>query len=377
MVIRSKLSVPVPIVSVPDFVFNSPDAPLSESPLLISAENPERFLSLSSYRDQSRRFAAGLKASGVKEGDRVFLASHNTIYNAVVFMGTVMAGAIFAGVQATYSVADVARQLEQTVPKVILATESFMPKLVEACQVASRKSNDIYLFDECLHGGPSHWTKLLLTERVAQDLTWESFTSKDAAMRTASLIYSSGSTGFPKGVEISHYQMIASVMQFRCTNAAMPLGGLFAHEGVSPPLCYMSMSQVLGQITACVNCPNLKVPIIVPNRGDFESVIENISKFQITSLLINPSFLVAMNKRPEIRGRVKEVSSLRVLVLIGSPVDHGQYEAFINLWGKESGRTLSALQVYGMTEYECPLQRPPKTNTFQAWRWGSGEELGK
>ena len=175
MVIRSKLSVPIPTVSVPDFVFNSPDAPLPESPLLISAENPERFLSLSSYRDQSRRFAAGLKASGVKDGGRVFLVSYNTIYNAVVFMGTVMAGAIFSGVQATYSVADVARQLEQTDPKVVLAKESFMPKLVEACQVASRESQKIYLFDECLHSGPSHWTKLLLTERVAQDFTWESF----------------------------------------------------------------------------------------------------------------------------------------------------------------------------------------------------------
>ena len=377
MVIRSKLSVPIPTVSVPDFVFNSPDAPLPESPLLISAENPERYLSLSSYRDQSRRFAAGLKASGVKDGDRVFLASYNTIYNAVVFMGTVMAGAIFSGVQATYSVADVARQLEQTDPKVVLATESFMPKLVEACQVASRESQKIYLFDECLHGGPSHWTKLLLTERVAQDFTWESFNSKDAAMRTASLIYSSGSTGFPKGVEMSHYQMIASVVQSRCTDAAMPQRGILDHEGISAPLCYMSMSQVVGQITACVNFPNLKMPIIIPNRSDFISVVENIAKFQVTSLLINPSFLVAMNRKPEMRRRLEEISSLRVLVLIGSPVDYGQYENFINSWNKEFGRTLIALQIYGMTEYEYLSPGSTQVNTLQAWRWGNCEELGK
>ena len=68
---------------------------------MIIAEDPERFLSLSSYGDRSRRFAAGLKASGVDEGDCVFLASHNTIYNTVVFMGSVMAGAIFVGIQAT------------------------------------------------------------------------------------------------------------------------------------------------------------------------------------------------------------------------------------------------------------------------------------
>ena len=350
MVIQSKLSVPVPIISIPDFVFKSPDGPLPENPLLISAEDPNRFLSLSSYRNLSRRLAAGLKASGVKEGDRVFLASHNTIYNAVVFMGTVMAGAIFVGVQATYSVADVARQLEQTDPKVILATEGFMPKLVEACQVAFQERKEIHLFDESLHRGTAHWTKLVSFERAAQDFIWESFNTKDAATRTASLIYSSGSTGFPKGVEMSHHQLIASIVQFRDTMSR----GIFAGSSAPAFLCYMSMSQVVGQTTACINYPNQNMPIIIPNRGDFVSVMENISKFQTTSLLINPSFLIAMNKRPELRKRLKEISSLSLLIPIGSPVDYGQYKDFVNLWSKEFGRTLVTFQIYGMTEYASP-----------------------
>ena len=131
MAIQSKISIPIPIIGIPDFVFKSRDVPLPESPLLISAEDSERFLSLSSYRDWSCRFAVGLKAYGVKLGDRVFLASHNTIYNAVVFMGAIMAGAIFVGIQATYSIEDMAKQLEQADPKVILAAEDFMPKLLK------------------------------------------------------------------------------------------------------------------------------------------------------------------------------------------------------------------------------------------------------
>ena len=360
MVFQSRLSVPVPIISIPDFVFKSQDSLLSENPLLISAEDPERFLSLSGYRDLSRRLAAGLKASGVKEGDRVLLASHNTIYYAVVFMGTVMAGAIFVGVQATYSVADVARQLEQTDPKVILATEDFMPKLVEAGQVAFQERKDIHLFDECLHGSTSHWTKLFSSERVAQDFIWESFSTKDAATRTASLIYSSGSTGFPKGVEMSHYQLIASIVQSRYTSAAIP-HGTSGHLSSSAPLCYMSMSLVLGQTLACINHPNQNMPIIISNRTDFVSVMENISKFQVTSLLIHPSFLIAMNKRPEMRERLAEISSLRFMIPNGSPIDYGQYKEFINLWTKEFGRTLATLQVYGMTESES--LRLPRTST--------------
>ena len=357
MVIQSKLSVPIPIMSVPDFVFKSSDATLPESPVFISAEDPERVLSLSSYRYLSRRLAAGLKASGVKEGDRVLLASHNTIYNAVVFMGTVMAGAIFVGLQASYSVADIAGQLEQTDPKVILAIEAFMPKLVEARRVAFQECKEIHLFDECLHGGPSHWTKLVLSERVAQDFVWESFDTKDAATRTASVIYSSGTTGLPKGVEISHYQLIASIVQSRYT---MPQG-YFAHLSASAVLCYMSMSQVVGQTFACIDFSSQNLPIVIPNRSDFVSIMENISKFQVASLFINPSFLVAMNKRPDMRERLEEISSLRLLVPLGSPVDYGQYKDFINRWSMELGRTLLTFQLYGMTESECPC--PLNTDT--------------
>ena len=96
------------------------------------------------------------------------------------------------------------------------------------------------------------------------------------------------------------------------------------------------------------------MPIIIPNRGDFVSVMENISKFQTTSLLINPSFLIAMNKRPELRERLKEISSLSLLIPIGSPVDYGQYKYFVNLWSKEFGKTLDTFQIYGMTEYASP-----------------------
>ena len=354
MTIQSKISIPIPDIGIPDFVFKSRDAPLPESPLLISAEDSERFLSLSSYRDWSCRFAVGLKAYGVKVGDRVFLASYNTIYNAVVFMGAIMAGAIFVGIQATYSIEDMAKQLEQVDPKVILAAVDFMPKLLKASEVASRKCEKVFLFDERVYGSTSesYWTKLVADKETARDFTWESLDSRDAAARTASLIYSSGSTGFPKGVELSHYGMIASVVQARGALAVMPG---FSDGNTSAPLCYMSMSQVVGQISACVIYPSQNQPIIVANRGDFASVIKYISKLQITSLLINPSFLVAMNKRPEMRERIEELSSLRFLAPIGSPVDYGQYQEFISRWTKQSGKTLLTFSIYGMTEYKWPL----------------------
>ena len=376
MAIQSKVSIPIPAIGIPDFVFKPRDVPLPESPLFISAEDSERFLSLSSYRDWSCRLAVGLKAYGVNVGDRVFLASRNTIYNTVVFMGAIMAGAIFVGFQATYSIEDMAKQLEQVDPKVILAAEDFMPKILKASEVASRRCEKVFLFDQRVHGSTSasHWTKLVADKETARDFTWESLNSRDAAMRTASLMYTSGSTGFPKGVEHSHYGIIASMVQARRTLAVVP--GL--NDGnSSAPLCYLSMSQVVAQVAACVHYPSLNQPIIVANRSDFASVIEYISKLQTTSLIINPSFLVAMNKRPEMRERMEEISSLRSLALTGSPVDYGQYQEFISQWTKKSGKTILIFSIYGMTEYKWPLPTSALANTLQAGRWSIHEEHGQ
>ncbi len=259
----------------------------------------------------------------------------------------------------------------------ILATESLMPKLVKVSQVASWDCENIYVFDERVSGDECHWTELIVDEQMARDFTWERLTSKDTVSRTTSLIYSSGSTGSRKEVELSHNGMIAAVVQARVTSKSMRDSGLI-YEGALATLCYMSLSQVVGQSAACINYPGLNLPIFIANRSDFTSVIGFISKLQLTSFLINPSFIVAMNKRPEMRERLKELSSLRFLEPICSPVDYGQCEEFTNRWSTISRRTLGALQIYGMTEYGRPL--PPNLNAdlhSPGWEAGRSSRIWK
>lgn len=218
-----------------------------------------------------------------------------------------------------------------------------------ASRVASQGRELIYLFDESVHGGATHWTNLLLNGQMARDFTWESLNSKEATSRTASLIYSSGSTGFPKGIELSHHQLVASAVQNIATIAALAKGGL-DDQGASAPLCHMSMSQILGQWAACIRYPSQNLPIIIARNSDFLSVMKYISEFQITSLLIKPSFLVAINKTPEMRENLKDISSLRLLILIGLPLDYGLYEKLIDLWRNRGGKVPVILHSYGMTE---------------------------
>ena len=161
-------------------------------------------------------------------------------------MGTIIASVIFVRVQATYSIEDLAKQLEQVGSKVVVATEDIMPKLLKASEVAPREFEKVYLFDKRMYGSAtaSHWTELAANEETARDFTCGSLNSRNAAMRTASLIYSSGSTGFPKGVELSHLNncICGADPWHPCSSPECDCSG----EGVSALLCYMSMSQVVG-----------------------------------------------------------------------------------------------------------------------------------
>lgn len=98
MPIKSRWSCSIPEVHLATYLFDSPIAPLSTSPLIIEAKAPEtHFLTQTTFRLWCQRYAVGLRANGLQKGDRVLLFSGNTCFFPVVIVGTIMAGGIFTG----------------------------------------------------------------------------------------------------------------------------------------------------------------------------------------------------------------------------------------------------------------------------------------
>jgi acyl-CoA synthetase (AMP-forming)/AMP-acid ligase II len=98
MPLKSRWTFTLPDVVLPTYLFDSPTKPLSDKPLLIEAKSPEtHYLTQSTLRLWCQRFAAGLRANGLQNGDRVLLFSGNTLFFPVVLIGTIMAGGVFTG----------------------------------------------------------------------------------------------------------------------------------------------------------------------------------------------------------------------------------------------------------------------------------------
>jgi 4-coumarate--CoA ligase len=223
MPIKSRWTCEIPPVSLATYLFESATAPLPDKPILIESRAPDtHFLTSSSYRLWCQRFAAGLRANGLQKGDRVLLFSGNSIFFPVVIVGTIMAGGIFTGANPTYTPRELAYQATDSGARFLITSEGSVDTAIAAAKLAKLPESSVFLFDDGFatfenrgqsKGNLQHWTHLVASEDVGRKFQWEELTPKEVASTTVTLNYSSGTTGVPKGVEITHKNYVANACQ--------------------------------------------------------------------------------------------------------------------------------------------------------------------
>lgn len=353
----------MPQISLASLLLTSPAHPLSDDAIFLDAASPRtKHLTQRSYCLWSQRFAAGLRRSGLQDGDRVLLFSPNSIFFPVVFMGVIMAGGIFTGANPLSVASELAYQLKDSDASFLLcATANLTTGLEAASQVGLPKSQ-IFVFDDVPITGeigqPSlgchHWSSLLASEAAGNAFRWKDLTLPNECHQTVALNYSSGTTGFPKGVEITHYNYVAHTLQMQYMDKL--LADSMVRKAVDRWLCFLPMYHAMAQAVFISLALRRGIPVYIMSHFNFFKMLEYVQDFRITRLMLVPSVLVMMAKDSRVRQGDWDLSSVVEIGCGAAPVSGDVIDEIKTewLWGvdpvDERGR-LAVTQGYGMTEY--------------------------
>ena len=320
--------VEIPSTSVYDFLFGRiDDGDLDRIALVDTKSGREH-----TYREMIGRidtFAGAMAGSGVGVGDVVGLLLPNSSAFAVAFHGILRAGATATTINVLFTAKDIAKQLTDAKAKMLVTITALLTQAEEAAAAAGLPAEALVVLDgegQAATGHPS-----------AQDLLAQGAPAPQVSFapsaHLAALPYSSGTTGNPKGVMLTHRNLVANVAQIR------PLHGMVADDAV---LAVLPFFHIYGMTVLLNAALHARARLVIMGSFDLEKFLANIQDHKCTIAFIAPPVAVALAKHPLIDSY--DLSSLNVVMSGAAPLDADLGHAVAERLG------CRVVQGYGMSE---------------------------
>lgn len=284
--------------------------------------------------------ATWLAARGIGTGDAVAILMPNCPDYLPAFHGVIRSGAAVSPVNATYTAHEIARQLQATGARLIVAHVALAAQAAAGASEAGLSESDVVMVGGPTSGGQQAWADVLATpaDPPALDI--------DPATHVACLPFSSGTSGLPKPVQLSHRNLVANMLQFN--GVLEPLGDDVSLVAFLPYSHIYALTTNLNyglyrratQYTMAGFDPTLFLTIITVHRPAILFVVPPVAAF--------------LAKHPAVAQA--DTSSLKLIVCGAAPLDGPVGDAVQSRLG------VRVVQGYGMTElspvtHVIPLDR--------------------
>jgi len=269
-----------------------------------------------------RAFAGGLQQRGLGPGSTIALMSPNIPEFAIVFHGAAVAGVAVSTINPTYTAEEVNFQLRDSGSTLLITIAMFAE--TAAAAAADSPVTEIFVIGDAPEGITS-FTDLMGAPIEQVDM--------DPDEQIVVLPYSSGTTGFPKGVMLTHRNLVANLVQ--CEDALEVEDGEVVLAVL--PFFHIYGMQVLMNFFLSRGSTIVTVP-----RFDLEQSLGLIQEHRITRLFAVPPIVLALAKHPVVDQY--DLSSLKQVFSGAAPLGAELALAAADRIGCE------VVQGYGMTE---------------------------
>ena len=303
--------------------------------------------SATTYREldeQSGRFAAGLRELGLRPGQVVAVQLPNVPQFLMTYFGALKAGLVVLPLNPLLMAPEIEYHLADSAAAILVGFDGLHAEASKACEVTGVP---LYLVSsgrnpqpgDTLPGGARAASELFSAEPLDEP---GGEVLPRTADDTAVLVYTSGTTGRPKGAELTHFQLYMN-----CTIA----GGLFGARSDDVVLAVLPFFHVFGLSSVINVSVRHGACLSVLPRFAAAAVLDALEGDRCTIICGVPTMLHAMAQQ-DITGR--DLSALRVAVSGGASLPEDIMRTFEDKYGIE------VLEGYGLTETasSCSFNRP-------------------
>ncbi|KAK4553286.1 hypothetical protein LTR86_009586 [Recurvomyces mirabilis] len=341
----------IPNVGLWDFLFERKDRDFpDDKPIFVDADT-NASLTYSQVKQTASDFGKGLKALwDWQKGDVLGIYSPNSIDFPAITWGCHFAGGIVSPANPGYTVSELAFQLKDSGAKALITQLPQLEIALQACAQVGIPSDRIALMGEGRHesGQYKHWTSIRNTSGTSRYRRAKVDPAKDLAF----LVYSSGTTGKPKGVMLTHRNIVANTLQI--TSAESPLSWQprpDAPEGDSI-LAFLPFFHIYGLTVVLHQSFFRGTKTVVMPKFSLEAWCAAVQTHRITFAYVVPPVILQLSKHPLVSNY--DLSTLRMMNSGAAPLTHELVTALYDRIG------VPVKQGYGLSETS------PTTHT-QPW----------
>lgn len=189
----------IPSVSLPEFILRQAECHADKIAIVDGLTG--RTLTYGGLLGASMRVAAGLAERGLRKGDVLAICSSNAPEYPIALYGASLAGAVVTTLNPLFNPIEAAHQLRDAGAKTLIASR----ETLGTASIAAAGVADVCVIGD--GGGAVPFSSLMECTGPVPNISF------DPDEDVAAVLYSSATTGLPKGVMLTHYNLVANVLQ--------------------------------------------------------------------------------------------------------------------------------------------------------------------